>query len=118
MHAPAKKALLAAACCLMLGAAIAADLDPAGDIKAQAEKFVKVDNPEYLTGIKRVVITNYMVDFVSELKYTKSLSGLEAMIGADSDVTIKLEGVNWSNDTIKSLITGSDPLIRIDNKDS
>ena len=37
---------------------------------------------------------------------------------ANADVTIKLEGVNWSNDTIKSLITGSDPLIRIDNKDS
>jgi hypothetical protein len=35
-----------------------------------------------------------MVDFVSELKYTKSLSGLEAMIGADSDVTIKLVGSN------------------------
>lgn len=94
MHAPAKKALLAAACCLMIGAVAAADLDPVGDIKAQAEKFVKVDNPEYLAGIKRVVITNYMVDFVSELKYTKSLSGLEAMIGADSDVTIKLIGSN------------------------
>ena len=88
MNTPAKNALLAAACCLMFGSVAAADLDPAGDIKAQAEKFVKVDNPEYLSAIKRVVITNYMVDFVSELKYTKSLSGLEAMIGADSDVTI------------------------------
>lgn len=94
MQAPAKNALLAAACCLMIGTVVAADLDPAGDIKAQAEKFVKVDNPEYLAGIKRVVITNYMVDFVSELKYSKSLSGLEAMIGADSDVTIKLVGSN------------------------
>ncbi len=92
MNAPFKNAFLAAACCLMLGAAGAADLDPAGDIKAQAEKFVKVDNPEYLSAIKRVAITNYMVDFVSELKYTKSLSGLEAMIGADSDVSIKLVG--------------------------
>ncbi len=94
MHASAKKALLAAACSLMFGTVIAADLDPAGDIKAQAEKFVKVDNPEYLAGIKRVVITSYAVDFVSELKYSKSLSGLEAMIGADSDVTIKLVGSN------------------------
>lgn len=94
MNAPFKNAFLAAACCLTLGTAGAADLDPAGDIKAQAEKFVKVDNPEYLSAIKRVVITNYMVDFVSELKYTKSLSGLEAMIGADSDVSIKLVGSN------------------------
>ena len=94
MNAPFKNAFLAAACCLTLGTAGAADLDPAGDIKAQAEKFVKVDNPEYLSAIKRVVITNYMVDFVSELKYTKSLSGLEAMIGAASDVSIKLVGSN------------------------
>lgn len=94
MNLSAKRAALATACCLMLGSVAAADLNPAGDIKAQAEKFVKVDNPEYLPAIKRVVITSYMVDFVTELKYSKSLSGLEAMIGADSDVTIKLVGSN------------------------
>ena len=88
----AQRLLLATACSLAPAAGMAADLDPAGDIKVQAEKFVKVDNPEYLPAIKRVAITNYMVDFVSELKYSKSLSGLEAMIGADSDVTIKLLG--------------------------
>ena len=94
MSLSVKRAALTTACFLMVGSVIAADLNPAGDIKAQAEKFVKVDNPEYLSAIKRVVITNYMVDFVSELKYTKSLSGLEAMIGADSDVSIKLVGSN------------------------
>ncbi len=94
MNIPFKITALTAACCLALGTVYAADLDPAGDIKAQAEKFVKVDHPEHLSAIKRVVITNYMVDFVSELKYTKSLSGLEAMIGADSDVSIKLVGSN------------------------
>ena len=87
-------ALLAAACSLIVAPVAAADLDPAGDIKAQAEKFVKVDNPEYLPAVKRVVITSYMVDFVTELKYSKSLSGLEAMIGADSDVLIKAVGSN------------------------
>ena len=86
--------LLAAACCRMAAPIMAAELDPAGDIKAQAEKFVKVDNPEYLPAVKRVVITSYMVDFVTELKYSKSLSGLEAMIGADSDVLIKAVGSN------------------------
>ena len=94
MNAVVKSLSLTTACCLMLGSVAAAELDPAGDIKAQAEKLVKVDNPEYLAAIKRVVITSYMVDFVSELKYTKSLSGLEAMIGADSDVSIKLVGSN------------------------
>ena len=94
MNIPFKITALTAACCLALGTVYAADLDPAGDIKAQAEKFVKVDHPEHLSAIKRVVITNYMVDFVSELKYTKSLSGLEPMIGADSDVSIKLVGSN------------------------
>ena len=94
MKLSAKRLLATTACCLLLGPAAAAELDPAGDIKAQAGKLVKVDNPEYLASIKRVVITSYMVDFVTELKYTKSLSGLEAMIGADSDVMIKLVGSN------------------------
>jgi hypothetical protein len=94
MKLSAQVVFLAAACGLLLNPVTAAELDPAGDIKAQAEKFVKVDNPEYLTGLKRVVITSYMVDFVTELKYSKSLSGLEAMIGADSDVSIKLLGSN------------------------
>lgn len=77
-----------------VGTTLAADLDPAGDIKVQAEKFVQVENPEVIAGLKRVVITSFMTDFVTELKYSKSLSGLEAMIGADSDVTIKLVGAD------------------------
>jgi hypothetical protein len=88
----ARRALLAAACCLMLGPVTAADLDPTGDLKTQAGKFVKVEKPAVLNGLKRVVITSYMVDYVTELRYTKSLSGFEAMIGADSDVSIKLVG--------------------------
>lgn len=87
---------------LCLGTVQAAGLDENGDIKAQAAVLVKVDNPEYLpAAAKRVVITNFMVDFVSELKYSKSLSGLEAMIGADSEVTIKLTGS--SNEQFQSL---------------
>ncbi|MBA1204085.1 type I secretion C-terminal target domain-containing protein [Pseudomonas capeferrum] len=34
---------------------------------------------------------------------------------ANADVTIKLEGVNWSNTTINSLISGADPTIKIDH---
>lgn len=76
----------------MLGPVTAADLDPTGDLKTQARKFVKVEKPAVLNGVKRVVIASHMVDYVTELRYTKSLSGFEAMIGADSDVSIKLVG--------------------------
>lgn len=95
------KLFITAAFCLSLGPVAAADLDLAGDIKAQAAKLVKVENPEVLPTIKRVVITSFMVDFVSELKYSKSLNGLEAMIGADSDVSIKLVGS--SNEQFQSI---------------
>ncbi|MNV99561.1 hypothetical protein D3C71_1949390 [compost metagenome] len=34
---------------------------------------------------------------------------------ANADVTIKLEGNNWSGQSINSLIAGSDPTIKIDH---
>lgn len=37
---------------------------------------------------------------------------------ANADVSIKLEGVNWSNTTIHSLISGADPTIKIDHSNS
>lgn len=37
---------------------------------------------------------------------------------ANADVSIKLEGVNWSNTTIQSLISGADPTIKIDHSNS
>ncbi len=72
--------------------AIAAEPDAPADLKAQAAKIVRVENPDVLPSVKRVVITSFMADFVSELRYSKSLSGLEALIGADSDVSIRLVG--------------------------
>ena len=48
------KLFITAAFCLSLGPVAAADLDLAGDIKAQAAKLVKVENPEVLPTIKRV----------------------------------------------------------------
>lgn len=76
----------------LTGPALAADFDPKGDLATQAKDFVTVDNPEYLSGVKRVVITAFAVDFVSELKYSKAISGLQALMGADSNVAIKLTG--------------------------
>lgn len=89
-----RTALLCAWLCFVPGLAWAVEFNPAGDLKAQAEALVTVDNPEYLQGLKKVVITNFMVDFVSDLKYSKNLSGLEALMGADSDVSIKLLGTS------------------------
>ncbi|MNN93458.1 hypothetical protein D3C81_2119110 [compost metagenome] len=31
------------------------------------------------------------------------------------DTTITVQGVNWSNSSINSLISGADPLIKVDN---
>jgi hypothetical protein len=74
--------------------AFAGDFDTAGDLKAQAVKYVHVENQDTLRQIKRVVIPSFMVDFVSELNYSKNLSGLEAVLGADSDVSLKLVGAD------------------------
>lgn len=63
-------------------------------VPLSAEKFVRAENLETLHGIKRVVIPSFMVDFVSELQYSRSLSGMEALMGADSDVSIKLVGAD------------------------
>lgn len=77
---------------LLFGHALANDFNPSSDLKSQATDFVKVENPEYLSGIKKVVITSFMVDFVSELKHSKQLSGIGIALGGDSDVSIKLVG--------------------------
>lgn len=37
---------------------------------------------------------------------------------ANADVSIKLEGVDWSHTSINSLISGADPTIKIDNNNS
>ncbi|HKS11601.1 MAG TPA: immunoglobulin-like domain-containing protein [Pseudomonas sp.] len=35
--------------------------------------------------------------------------------GGGDDVTIKLDGVNWSSNSINSLVSGADPMIKVDN---
>ena len=37
---------------------------------------------------------------------------------ANADVTIKLEGNNWSNVNLNSLISGNDPTIKIDHNNN
>ena len=67
-------------------------------------------NP-YMTGaeVLRIVLRDFGLVSHEELRR----GGL-----ANADVSIKLEGVNWSNTTINSLISGGDPTIKIDNSNS
>ncbi|MDD2096702.1 immunoglobulin-like domain-containing protein, partial [Pseudomonas putida] len=82
----------------------------------------KIDLSDLLQGEKGSTIDNYLklttVDGTTTLQVS-SEGKLNAAGGlANADVTIKLEGVNWSNTTINSLISGADPTIIIHNKDN
>ncbi|WP_404821193.1 immunoglobulin-like domain-containing protein [Pseudomonas monteilii] len=100
----------------------------AGDIGNDVIKDFKVaegdriDLKDLLQGEKGSTIDNYLKLTTVEGTTTLQVSSegkLNAEGGiANADVTIKLEGVNWSNTTINSLISGADPTIIIHNKDS
>ncbi|WP_336334903.1 retention module-containing protein [Pseudomonas putida] len=87
----------------------------------QSEKD-RIDLSDLLQGEKGSTIDNYLKMSFADGSTTLQVSSegkLNAAGGlANADVTIKLEGVNWSNTTINSLIHGSDPTIIIHNKDS
>ena len=82
----------------------------------------RIDLKDLLVNETGKTIDNYLKMSFAEGSTTLQISSegkLNAAGGvANADVTIKLEGVNWSGNSITSLISGSDPLIRIDNKDS
>ncbi|MFJ2984239.1 immunoglobulin-like domain-containing protein, partial [Pseudomonas sp. NPDC087185] len=79
----------------------------------------RLDLRDLLQGEKASTIDNFLkittVDGSSTLQVSTE-GKLNAAGGlANADVTIKLEGVNWSNTTVNSLISGADPTIKIDN---
>ncbi|PBJ94152.1 hypothetical protein CMV24_18205 [Pseudomonas plecoglossicida] len=82
----------------------------------------RIDLKDLLVNETGKTIDNYLKMSFADGSTTLQISSegkLNAAGGvANADVTIKLEGVNWSGNSINSLISGSDPLIRIDNKDS
>ncbi|WP_430447513.1 MAG: LapA family giant adhesin [Pseudomonas piscis] len=82
----------------------------------------RIDLRDLLQGESASTIDNFLkittVDGVSTLQVS-SEGKLNAAGGlANADVTIKLEGNNWSNASINSLIAGSDPTIKIDHNNS
>ncbi|MBA1188210.1 type I secretion C-terminal target domain-containing protein [Pseudomonas entomophila] len=82
----------------------------------------RIDLRDLLQGEKASTIDNFLkistVDGSSTLQVS-SEGKLNAAGGlANADVSIKLEGVNWSTSSINSLISGADPTIKIDNSNS
>ncbi|MFF7062599.1 immunoglobulin-like domain-containing protein, partial [Pseudomonas sp. NPDC008258] len=81
----------------------------------------RIDLKDLLVNESGKTIDNYLKMSFADGSTTLQISSegkLNAAGGiANADVTIKLEGVNLSSNTINSLISGSDPMIRIDNKD-
>jgi surface adhesion protein len=82
----------------------------------------RIDLKDLLQGEKGSTIDNYLKLTTVEGTTTLQVSS-EGKLNdtggvANADVTIKLEGVNWSNQTINSLISGADPTIIIHNKDN
>jgi len=82
----------------------------------------RLDLKDLLQGEKASTIDNFLKITTAGGDTTLQVSSegkLNAAGGlANADVTIKLEGVNWSNTTINSLISGADPTIKIHNNDS
>ncbi|SNT33817.1 surface adhesion protein, partial [Pseudomonas japonica] len=82
----------------------------------------RLDLSDLLQGEKASTIDNYLKITTANGDSTLQVSSegkLNAAGGiANADVTIKLEGVNWSNTTINSLISGADPTIKIDHNNS
>ncbi|TLP54437.1 type I secretion C-terminal target domain-containing protein, partial [Pseudomonas mosselii] len=82
----------------------------------------RLDLSDLLQGEKGTTIDNFLKITTVNGESTLQVSTegkLNAVGGlANADVTIKLEGVNWSTTTINSLISGADPTIKIDNSNS
>ncbi|MDG9886611.1 type I secretion C-terminal target domain-containing protein, partial [Pseudomonas sp. GD04058] len=82
----------------------------------------RLDLSDLLQGEKASTIDNYLKITTVNGESTLQVSSegkLNASGGiANADVTIKLEGVNWSNTSINSLISGADPTIKIDHNNS
>ncbi|MBV7498128.1 retention module-containing protein [Pseudomonas sp. PDM24] len=83
----------------------------------------RIDLRDLLQGETGSTIDNFLkittVEGVSSLQVSSGgkFNGADAAAAAP-DVTIKLEGNNWSSASINSLIAGSDPTIKVDHNNS
>lgn len=83
----------------------------------------RIDLRDLLQGETGSTIDNFLkittVDGVSSLQVNSAgkFNGADAA-AAKADVTIKLEGNNWSTANLHNLIAGSDPTIKVDHNNS
>ncbi|MBT2341016.1 LapA family giant adhesin, partial [Pseudomonas fluorescens] len=82
----------------------------------------RIDLRDLLQGESGSTIDHFLkistVDGVSSLQVSSAGQFNTGNAAATPDVTIKLEGNNWSNINLNSLIAGSDPTIKIDHNNS
>ncbi|AKJ97844.1 large adhesive protein [Pseudomonas chlororaphis] len=82
----------------------------------------RIDLRDLLQGESGSTIDHFLkistVDGVSSLQVSSSGQFNTGNAAATPDVTIKLEGNNWSSVNLNSLIAGSDPTIKIDHNNS
>ncbi|WP_342650023.1 immunoglobulin-like domain-containing protein [Pseudomonas sp. REB1044] len=82
----------------------------------------RLDLRDLLQGEKASTIDNFLKITTVNGESTLQVSSegkLNASGGvANADVSIKLQGVDWSHSSINSLIAGADPIIKIDNANS
>ncbi|WP_143497492.1 immunoglobulin-like domain-containing protein, partial [Pseudomonas sp. Irchel s3h17] len=82
----------------------------------------RIDLRDLLQGESASTIDNFLkittVEGVSTLQVSSEGKLNTAGGIANADVTIKLEGNNWSGQSINSLIAGSDPTIKIDHNNN
>nr|WP_218192063.1 immunoglobulin-like domain-containing protein [Pseudomonas sp. Irchel 3E20] len=82
----------------------------------------RIDLRDLLQGESGSTIDNFLkittVEGVSTLQVSSEGKLNDAGGMANADVTIKLEGNNWSNVNLNSLISGNDPTIKIDHNNN
>ncbi|MHC8302408.1 retention module-containing protein [Pseudomonas sp. ZS1P83] len=82
----------------------------------------RIDLHDLLQGETGSTIDNFLkittVDGVSSLQVSSAGKFNGADAAAAPDVTIKLEGNNWSTANLHNLIAGSDPTIKVDHNNS
>ena len=82
----------------------------------------RIDLRDLLQGESASTIDNFLkittVEGVSTLQVSSEGKLNTAGGIANADVTIKLEGNNWSGQSVNSLVVGLDPTIKIDHNNS
>ncbi|MNJ59985.1 hypothetical protein D3C77_556930 [compost metagenome] len=86
-----------------------------------AEEGDRLDLSALLQGESLSAIDSYLkittVDGESTLQVSTQGKFTPGGDTSSADVSIKLEGVNWSNTTVSSLVSGGDPTIKIDHSE-